>query len=1204
MRTKLLLVPMAFLCLLNFHDLRAQINLALNRPVTVSSTEIPNFSGSKAVDGNTSTRWGSVQEVDPQWITIDLGSLCTIQRVVLTWETAHAKAYQIQVSNDGQAWTSIYNTTTGDGGTDNLTGLTGSGRYIRMYGTARGNRYWGYSLWEFAVYGTSGIDTQAPSVPSTVTASNVTTTSFTLSWMASSDNVGVTGYEVFQNGISLGTSATTSRSITNLTSGTTYAMTVRARDAAGNWSAQSAPLNVTTATIDTQAPSVPTNIASSNITITSFTLSWTASTDNVGVTGYEVFQNGISLGASATTSRSITNLTSGTTYAMTVRARDAAGNWSAQSAPLNVTTTDAQAPSVPTNIVSSNITITSFTLSWTASTDNVGVTGYEVFQNGISLGTSATTSRSVTNLTSGTTYAMTVRARDAAGNWSAQSAPLNVTTAAGDTQAPSVPANLAASAITSTSFTLTWSASSDNVGVTGYEIFRNGVSAGIVAGTSNVISGLAQSTSYAMTVRARDAAGNWSSQSAPLNVTTATIDTQAPSVPTNIASSNITMTSFTLSWTASTDNVGVTGYEVFQNGASLGSSATTSRSITNVTPGTTYAMTVRARDAAGNWSAQSTAINVTTTTADTSGKGRLGINVAPVSDYATEFIWVDIIRYMRYERTPQSIPASQFDTNGYPLSLSSGQRVDLGFGAGTGGIWPAGDYHIFYEGEGTITGRTPNESNRRVIAPGHEVWTVSNNRNTWFGFSITATNAANHLRNLHIIMPGFENTWQTQPIHPTFIAHWQNMEALRFMDLAQVNNSPIVNWSQSPSRNHITQTGFGSSVVGVSPELLVELGNLMNKDIWVCMPHLASDDFVRQYATLVRNNLNPNLKVYVEYSNECWNYMFDQTNYCAAQGRIMFNTGGPLEYYTYRSSQVLSIWEEVWGSSKDRVLNVLAHQNVNPFWSEQMLQWMKQPQFNPSGTPVEVLSVAPYFYGSESCTTLDCMFNSIQNTGIPEQLNFMRQNKVLADKYNVQLIPYEGGQHLWSGNSAVQALYIQANRDPRMRDMYNQYFTGWKTISGNSLFFYYNSIMPAGQFGSWGALERQDQDPYTAYKYLALLDYIGAPVPAMASNMILTAEGNAESLQTAARSASSEPSLQLYPVPARENLNITIYTEEPMTASFILSTWDGKSVVSKQENLSKGNNNIILPLKNATSGPHFLRIVKGRETTYKRVILE
>jgi chitodextrinase len=1110
MRTKLLLVPMAFLCLLNFHDLRAQINLALNRPVTVSSTEIPNFSGSKAVDGNATTRWGSVQEVDPQWITIDLGSLCTIQRVVLTWETAHAKAYQIQVSNNGQAWTPIYTTTTGDGGTDNLTGLTGSGRYIRMYGTARGHRYWGYSLWEFAVYGTSGSDTQAPSVPSTVTASNITSTSFALSWMASSDNVGVTGYEVFQNGLSVGTSATTSLSITNLTSGTTYAMTVRARDAAGNWSAQSAP--------------------------------------------------------------------------------------------INVTTTDAQAPSVPTNIASSNITTTSFTLSWTASTDNVGVTGYEVFQNGLSLGTSATTSRSITNLTSGTPYAMTVRARDAAGNWSAQSAALNVTTAMGDTQAPSVPANLAASAITSTSFTLTWSASSDNVGVTGYEIFRNGVSAGIVAGTSNAISGLVQSTTYAMTVRARDAAGNWSSQSAPLNVTTATIDTQAPSVPTNIAPSNITMTSFTLSWTASIDNVGVTGYEVFQNGASLGTSATTSRSITNVTPGTTYAMTVRARDAAGNWSAQSMAINVTTT-ADTSGKGRLGINVAPVSDYATEFIWVDIIRYMRYERTPQSIPASQFDANGYPLSLSSGQRVDLGFGAGTGGIWPAGDYHIFYEGEGTITGRTPNESNRRVIAPGHEVWSVSNNRNTWFGFSITATNTANHLRNLHIIMPGFENTWQTQPIHPTFIAHWQNMEALRFMDLAQVNNSPIVNWSQSPSRNHITQTGFGSSVVGVSPELLVELGNLMNKDIWVCMPHLASDDFVRQYATLVKNNLNPNLKVYVEYSNECWNYMFEQTNYCAAQGRIMFNTGGPLEYYTYRSSQVLSIWEEVWGSSKDRVLNVLAHQNVNPFWSEQMLQWMKQAQFNPSGTPVEVLSVAPYFYGSESCTTLDCMFNSIQNTGIPEQLNFMRQNKVLADKYNVQLIPYEGGQHLWSGNSAVQALYIQANRDPRMRDMYNQYFTGWKTISGNSLFFYYNSIMPAGQFGSWGALERQDQDPYTAYKYLALLDYIGAPVPAMASNMILTAEGNAESLQTAAQ-PTAEQSLQLYPVPARENLNITIYTEEPVTASFMLSTRDGKPVVSKQEILSKGNNNIVLPLKSATSGLHFLRINKGCETTYKRVILE
>jgi len=185
-------------------------------------------------------------------------------------------------------------------------------------------------------------------------------------------------------------------------------------------------------TTDSTAPSVPTELASSNITSLSFTLSWTASTDNVGVEGYEVFGDGTSLGTSATNSMSVTGLSASTTYTMTVRARDAAFNWSAQSTGLNVTTSsssDTQSPSVPTDLVSSIVNATSFTLSWTVSTDNVGVTAYEVFKNGTSIGTSDTTSMSLTGLSANTTYTMTVRARDAVPNWSAQSAALNVTTA-------------------------------------------------------------------------------------------------------------------------------------------------------------------------------------------------------------------------------------------------------------------------------------------------------------------------------------------------------------------------------------------------------------------------------------------------------------------------------------------------------------------------------------------------------------------------------------------------------------------------------------------------------------------------------------------------------------------------------------------------------------------------------------------------------
>lgn len=107
----------------------------------------------RAVDGNASTRWSSAFS-DPQWITVDLGATAQIARVKLNWEAAHATAYQIQTSNDGSSWTTVADVTNGDGGIDEHEVST-SGRYVRMIGTTRSSPY-GYSLWEFEVYGTGG----------------------------------------------------------------------------------------------------------------------------------------------------------------------------------------------------------------------------------------------------------------------------------------------------------------------------------------------------------------------------------------------------------------------------------------------------------------------------------------------------------------------------------------------------------------------------------------------------------------------------------------------------------------------------------------------------------------------------------------------------------------------------------------------------------------------------------------------------------------------------------------------------------------------------------------------------------------------------------------------------------------------------------------------------------------------------------------
>ncbi|MGC4891160.1 discoidin domain-containing protein [Micromonospora sp. DT227] len=127
--------------------------LSQGRPTTASSTENAGTPASNATDGNTGTRWSSAF-ADPQWIQVDLGATATVSRVSLTWEGAYARAYQVQTSTDGATWTTVFSTTNGDGGTDDLT-VNGTGRYVRVYGTARATAY-GYSLWEFQVYGTTG----------------------------------------------------------------------------------------------------------------------------------------------------------------------------------------------------------------------------------------------------------------------------------------------------------------------------------------------------------------------------------------------------------------------------------------------------------------------------------------------------------------------------------------------------------------------------------------------------------------------------------------------------------------------------------------------------------------------------------------------------------------------------------------------------------------------------------------------------------------------------------------------------------------------------------------------------------------------------------------------------------------------------------------------------------------------------------------
>src|SRR2546426_1964121 len=199
---------------------------------------------------------------------------------------------------------------------------------------------------------TPSVDTTAPSMPTGLTGATAGSTGASLSWSASTDNVGVTAYILLRNGVQVATPATASFGDTGLSAATTYSYTVAARDAAGNISPNSTSVSVTTASVaDTTAPSTPTGLTGAAAGSTGANLSWNASTDNVGETRYIVRRNGVQVATPATTSFADTGLSAATTYSYTVAARDAAGNISPNSASVSVTTASVAAttpPSTPT----------------------------------------------------------------------------------------------------------------------------------------------------------------------------------------------------------------------------------------------------------------------------------------------------------------------------------------------------------------------------------------------------------------------------------------------------------------------------------------------------------------------------------------------------------------------------------------------------------------------------------------------------------------------------------------------------------------------------------------------------------------------------------------------------------------------------------------------------------------------------------------
>ncbi|SFZ95297.1 Fibronectin type III domain-containing protein, partial [Flaviramulus basaltis] len=386
-----------------------------------------------------------------------------------------------------------------------------------------------------------------------------------------------------------------------------------------------------------------------NITATTVDLNWTTSTDNIGVVDYRVYNNDVlflsSVGGNVTT-YPITSLSPNTEYNVTIRGIDDQGNESDNSNVQTFFTTPS------TNF---------FTLQHIKGSDDSVITGFvdgytNVASNFTTFNVSATTGTTIGSATltltgalsiskteNGSPYALfgdngkgdfydgedltvgsytlTVTAfsdKNGTGTQLGQDI-INFTVTANttDTEAPTKPTNFIANDITATTANLSWTASTDNVGIASYKIYNSGslIATSIGTETTHNLTGLTAPTSYSLAIKAFDTSGKISNASNTQSFTTSIPDTTAPSIPTNLAASNVTATSVDLNWTTSTDNIGVVDYRVYNNDvlflSSVGGNVTT-YPITSLSPNTEYNVTIRGIDDQGNESDNSNYQDFTT----------------------------------------------------------------------------------------------------------------------------------------------------------------------------------------------------------------------------------------------------------------------------------------------------------------------------------------------------------------------------------------------------------------------------------------------------------------------------------------------------------------------------------------------------------------------------------------------------------------
>jgi len=489
----------------------------------------------------------------------------------------------------------------------------------------------------------------------------------------------------------------------------------------------------------------------------------------------------------------------------------------------------------------------------------------------------------------------------------------------------------------------------------------------------------------------------------------------------------------------------------------------------------------------------------------------MGINLAGVNYYSTEqpFInsFVTSERWVTHSNATWDTNEEKYvnlDANSWPITLNSvneptAQQFDslgvlflLGMPDTANGMYPAGQYVVLYEGQGTLNYGSDAALVRR--SPGRDVITVSPS-NKGIDLRIVATDphhTGNYLRNIKVITAANETAAKAgQIFNPAFLQLIRNFRALRFMDWLHTNGSALSSWTDRP----MTSNAFYGTSKGVPIEVAVQLSNAVSADAWINVPVMADDNFILQMATLVHGQLGITQRIYVELSNEVWNSSFSQAKYAVTQGKALWPTRSSRqgdyaynrEWYGMRTAQMCDIWRSVWGPDH-RLVCVLGAQAA---WSASATEALKCPYWTEgapcSGHSVNAVAVAPYMGGdlpsawtSQPDGGLANLFQSLNSQNDPtiptggfmaQDAAWLKDYIAILAPYKLPLLAYEGGQSFANGaTDALNDLYMTANRDPRMGQAYARYFQQWKT-GGGRLFMHYNDVGSGSKYGSWGAVE-------------------------------------------------------------------------------------------------------------------------------------